>query len=92
MTFATKYRISQTLVVVCIIGIVVSLSRMVPAGLAGDVPPVKFWFGALVAFLVIGISATFAYYYYRDRRFDVKDQQQIAVETLAKLGEQRKEK
>ena len=49
------------MVVVCIIGIVVSLSRMVPAGLAGDVHTVKFWFGALVAFLVIGISATFAF-------------------------------
>ena len=92
MTNATKYRVAQAILVVCVAASALSLSRMVPAGMSGEVHTVKLWFGVLVFFLIVGIMAAVAYYYYRSRRFDTKDQQQIAVETLAKLGEQNRRK
>jgi hypothetical protein len=92
MSYATKYRLSQGALVVCMAGIVLSLLRMAPAGMGGDTRTVKFWFAAMVFFLLIGVLAATAFYYYRNRRFDTKDQQQIALETLAKLGEQQRKK
>lgn len=90
MTNAKKYRISQLIMVVCLAGTVLSLSRMAPAGMSGDVHAVKFWFGALVFFLVVGSPAAITFYYYKSRRLDIDDQQQIAVKTLAKLGERQR--
>ena len=46
--------------------------------------------GCLFGGLVIGLPAAVSLYYYRTRRFDIKEQQQIAVETLTKLAEQQK--
>lgn len=78
--------------VVCVAGIVLSLVRMAPAGMDGNVHTVKFWFGALVVFLMVGSPATIAFYYYRVQLLnDVDEQQRVAVNTLANLGQQRKQ-
>lgn len=44
----------------------------------------------LAVFFVAGIIATPLYYMYREHRYSHKTQQQIAVETLAKLGNKKK--
>lgn len=90
MTYMTKYRLSQGGFVVCLAGAVLSLWQLAGVGRSGDVGKAKFWFGALMVCVVIGLPLVIIFYYYRNRRFDVTDQQQIAVETLAKLGEQQR--
>ena len=90
MTYMTKYRYSQAGFIVCTAGAVFSLLQLAGAGRSGDVAQARFWFGALIFFAVVGLPLVITFYYYQSRRFDVVDQQQIAVETLVKLSEQQR--
>jgi len=91
LTYQSKYRLSQSSFIVCFAGAVFSLLMLAANG-RDSTSQAKFWSVALLVFVVIGLPLCIAYYYYHSHQLDTKTQQQIAVETLAKLGKQRRGK
>jgi uncharacterized integral membrane protein len=88
MTYRTKYRVSMVLVAVVLVGAVKGFAMLHQEVLFQE----NVWPGSLVLFgsVIAGMGITLAFYYYRARQNDTKTQQQIAVETLAALGKQRR--
>jgi|GEM_PF-6026260 len=65
--------------------VVFGITRMVPAGLAGDVGKVKFYFAWVAAGCIIGIPATIAYYYVRAKAETYSPSDAIEIQTLSNL-------
>lgn len=89
MTYRIKYRIANTVAVLSILAAAQGLSTLASEVRAerSAVPGATFLFMSAA----VGIIATICRAYYKTRReVTLTDQQKIAVETLAKIGEKKK--
>ena len=79
----TRYIIVRTILYIAVVGLAYTVWTMDPASWKRSAIQ-------LAVFFVVGVIATPLYYMYKEHRYSTKTQQQIAVETLAKLGSKKK--
>lgn len=83
MSNNTRYIIARTVMYIAVLGLAYTVWTM-------TAETIKRSAIQLIVFFVLGIIATPLYYMYKEHRYSHKTQQQIAVETLAKLGNKKK--
>ena len=88
MSFNTKYQSARIGVIVGLVAAGFCIYKL--SGSIYDASRAKFWFAALIVSVVLGITAGLLRHYYKSRAADIAVQQKIAVETLSRLGDQRK--
>ena len=86
-----KFWIARCVVVACIAIDLSLLARIKDAAMNPAHPHLTLIVVLLFLIFILSIPAVLYYYYAKSRRWETrKEQDQIALETLSKLGEQRK--
>lgn len=89
MLYRTKYRLWSTILAVAGLGAVYGLWRMFSAALAQQRPPLV---GVILLFggVSLGFAAAITTAYYRSRQKHDRHYDKIALETLARIGAQKR--